>query len=174
VAVVGNTGSGKTTLARELAMALDVPHIELDALFWRPDWETAPTEEFQAAVDNLIADNGWVVDGNYFGRLGERVLARAELVVWMDPPLRTIMIRLLRRTIARIRSREEMWGTNRETVRDAFFNRNSLLLYALKMHRKRGERADVISRYPHVRLRSASETAAWLKSYLAGDRGRTA
>jgi adenylate kinase family enzyme len=174
VAVVGNTGSGKTTLARTLATRLDVPHVELDALFWRPDWEMAPTEEFQAAVDELIASDGWVVDGNYFGALGERVLARADLVVWMDPPLRTIMIRLLRRTVARIRSREELWGTNRETVRDAFFDRNSLLLYAVKTHRKRRQRADVISRYPHVRLRSASETATWLASYLAGDRGSPA
>jgi adenylate kinase family enzyme len=127
----------------------------------------AATEDFRAVVDDVIARDGWVVDGNYFGRLGERVLARAELVVWMDPPLWTIIIRLLRRTIARIRSQEEMWGTNRETVRDAFFNRNSLLVYALKMHRKRRQRAQVIKRYAHVRLRSARESATWLASYVA-------
>jgi adenylate kinase family enzyme len=34
VAVIGGTGSGKTTVSRRLAQRLDVQHVELDALFW--------------------------------------------------------------------------------------------------------------------------------------------
>ena len=144
-----------------------MPHVELDALFWKPAWEKVDADEFRQVVDAVIARDGWVVDGNYFGRLGERVLERAELVVWMDPPLATIVFRLLRRTIARIRSQEEMWKTNRETFRDAFLSRNSLLIYAVKMHRKRPQRAELIRRYPHVRLRSARASAAWVAGYVA-------
>ena len=79
-----------------------MPHVELDALFWRPRWEMTPTDEFRAAVDGATSGAGWVADGNYFGRLGERLLREADVVVWLDPPLRTIMFRLVRRTLARI------------------------------------------------------------------------
>jgi hypothetical protein len=131
----------------------------------------APADEFQAQVDEATRGAGWVVDGNYFGRLGESVLAQADLVVWLDPPLRTILARLTRRTVARIRSGEELWGTNRETLRGAFLSRNSLFVWALKMHfQKRGERAKVIARYSHVRLRSAHEAAEWLRRQSAGAR----
>jgi adenylate kinase family enzyme len=169
IAVVGNTGSGKTTLARRLAAQLGVPHFELDALFWRPGWEMAPTEQFRAQVTEVMRAEAWVIDGNSFGRLGERVLEQADLVVWLDPPLRTILARLTRRTAERIRSGEEMWGTNRETIRGAFLSRNSLFVWAMRMHfQKRAERGEVIARFPHVRLRSTREAEEWLRGRRAG------
>ena len=47
VVVVGSTGSGKTTLARQLSRLLDVPHTELDALNWEANWTAAPTDVFR-------------------------------------------------------------------------------------------------------------------------------
>ncbi|TME62901.1 MAG: AAA family ATPase, partial [Chloroflexi bacterium] len=46
ISVVGTTGSGKTTFARELARRLGVPHVELDALAWGPNWTLVPVEVF--------------------------------------------------------------------------------------------------------------------------------
>ena len=127
----------------------------------------APTEEFRADVESVLHRDGWVVDGNYFGRLDDRVLREADLVVWLDPPLRTILSRLLRRTLVRIRSQDALWGTNRETWRGAFLSRNSLFVWALKMHfRKRRERGEVIARFPHVHLRSPPEADEWLERYV--------
>ena len=40
--VVGTTGSGKTTVAAELARRLGVSHVEMDALYWGPDWTSPP------------------------------------------------------------------------------------------------------------------------------------
>jgi hypothetical protein len=42
ILILGRTGSGKTTLARELAAAIGVPHVELDALYFGPNFSTAP------------------------------------------------------------------------------------------------------------------------------------
>lgn len=85
IAVVGTTGSGKTTTARRLAAALKVPHVELDALYWQPEWTETPVEPFRRLVSEALSADGWVVDGNY-GKVRDIVLARAESVVWLDFP----------------------------------------------------------------------------------------
>jgi shikimate kinase len=47
IAVVGTTGSGKTALARRISQQLDIPHVEMDALYWGPHWTPTPTEVFR-------------------------------------------------------------------------------------------------------------------------------
>jgi adenylate kinase family enzyme len=168
IAVVGTTGSGKTTVARRLAEHQGVPHVELDALHWGPDWSEPTADEFRVRVEDVLAAPAWVVDGGYHGKLGDLVLERADLVVWLDPPLRTILWRLWRRTLRRIRRGDELWVGNRETWRGAFFSRNSLFVWALKTHRGRQQRyVERLARYETVRLRSVRETEEWLQRSLA-------
>ena len=53
IVVVGTTGSGKTTVARQLAEHLGVLHVELDALNWDPGWvdlNQTDREEFRKRV----------------------------------------------------------------------------------------------------------------------------
>jgi adenylate kinase family enzyme len=167
IVVVGSSGSGKTTLARRLAGDLGLPHIELDALHHGPNWTEAPREEFRAAVRDAIAVDGWVVDGNYYGKLDELVLEQADVVVWLDLPLAITLPRLLRRTLRRIRHRVELWNGNRETWRDAFLSRDSLFVWAVTTHRGRRRRYEArLSRYDIVRLRSSREAERWLAGYV--------
>jgi adenylate kinase family enzyme len=170
IAVIGASCSGKTTLARSVAGRLGVSHVELDALHHGPNWQAAPRDEFRARVSEALAADGWVADGNYFGKLEELVLERADLVVWLDLPLATIMPRLWRRTSHRIRNRVELWNGNRETWRDVFFSRESLFLWVLTTHRRRRrELPEVLGRYKSVRLRSQQEADAWLEQFANGD-----
>ena len=46
IAVVGSSGAGKTTVARQLADRFDLEHIELDAIFHQPGWEPLPDDQF--------------------------------------------------------------------------------------------------------------------------------
>jgi adenylate kinase family enzyme len=163
VAVIGGTGSGKSTVSRALAQRLGVPHIELDALFWKPGWVMGSAEEFRPIVEAALDPNGWVVDGNYRTRLGTLVLDQADLVVWLDMPLLTKLWRIYRRTLRRIRTREVLWGTNVDTWRAAFLSRDSLFWWLLKTHfpNKRKYR-ELLEGYPHVRLRSAREVEHFL------------
>jgi adenylate kinase family enzyme len=164
VVVIGTTCSGKTTLARHLAEQRGAPYIELDALHWGPNWTECSEDEFQARVRDEIASDAWVVDGNYYGKLGDLVLERADLVVWLDLPLPTILGRAWRRTLRRIRTQEELWGGNRETWRSAILSRDSLFLWALRTHRSRRRRYEKrLARYDIVRLRSPQEAEAWLE-----------
>lgn len=160
---MGTTCAGKTTVAKRLAERHGVPHIELDALHWGPGWSEPTAEEFRGRVEEALSVEEWVADGAYHGKLGDLVLEKADLIVWLDPPLPTVLRRLGSRTVRRVRSDEELWGGNRETWRGAFLSRDSLLLWALKTHRPRRIRYEErLAKYDVVRLRSVRETEAWL------------
>ena len=143
--------------------ASEVPFHELDALHHGPDWTEATADELRARVEPLVAEDGWVVDGAYRGKLGDLVLERAELVVWLDLPLRIWLPRLVRRTVRRVVRREELWNGNRETLRNVLFSRDSLVLYALRAHfRNRRRYPETLAPYDVVRLRSPREVERWL------------
>jgi adenylate kinase family enzyme len=115
--VVGTSGSGKTTVARDLSVRLGIPHVELDELFWLPNWQQPDRTEFAATVVAALAGEQWVADGNY-GSIGHTVLARADTVVWLDLPFRVVVWRTTRRAIRRLLTREPMWSAgNRESLR---------------------------------------------------------
>ena len=117
VSVVGTSGSGKSTLARELAEILGVPHLELDAVHHQPGWAPLPTDEFRRIIAARAAAGGWVIDGNY-GRVRDLVWARADTVVWLDLPKRTVMRQVVWRTLRRVALRRELWNGNRERWRN--------------------------------------------------------
>jgi adenylate kinase family enzyme len=136
VVVIGTTGSGKSTLAERLSEQTGLRVIELDSLFWGRDWQGAPVELFRHRVERETRDDGWIVVGNY-GQVRDLVWRPADTLIWLDMPLSLVMWRLLRRTVRRVTTREELWGTgNRETWRNSFLSRQSILLWALKTHRR--------------------------------------
>jgi adenylate kinase family enzyme len=173
VAIIASaSGSGKTTVGRELARRLGVPYHELDALHHGPSWTEATLEELRARVEPLVAEESWVIDGSYRGKLGDLVLAAAETVVWLDLPMRVWLPRLLRRTYRRWRTREELWSGNRETVRGSLLGRNALIPYAIRTYRKRRRRYPVeLAEYQVVRLRSEHDIATWLNRLGPGGQG---
>jgi len=113
VSVVGNSGSGKSTFGRRLAERMQVPYVELDAIFHQPGWEELPRDQFRDRVAEVVAGPSWVVDGNY-SVVRDLVWSAADTVVWFDPPRRTVMRRVIARTVARTMTRRELWNGNRE------------------------------------------------------------
>jgi adenylate kinase family enzyme len=120
VSVVGNSGSGKSTLARELAARLGVPHRELDGVFHQAGWEPLPVDEFRRVVAAWAAEDGWVIDGNYSSRVQPVIWARADTVIWLDPPRLTVMRQVIGRTLRRAVTKQELWNGNREPLTNFF------------------------------------------------------
>jgi adenylate kinase family enzyme len=120
VSVVGCSGSGKSTVGRRLARDLSVPYIELDSIFHQPGWVPLPRDEFRRRVAELTAADGWVIDGNYSSSVQPLVWDRADTVVWLDLPRRTVMRQVIWRTLRRVAFRAELWNGNRERWANLF------------------------------------------------------
>ena len=117
VSVVGVSGSGKSTFGGALAARLGVPFVELDSIRHQRGWTELPDDEFRERVAELIAGDGWVVDGNY-DEVRPLVVARATDVVWIDPRKSVVMAQVISRSVHRAVTGQELWNGNRENWRD--------------------------------------------------------
>jgi adenylate kinase family enzyme len=169
VNIKGISGSGKSTFALELARRLGLPYVELDALHHGPNWSEPTDEVFRARVREAMdaAPDGWVIDGNYEGKLGELVIAEADTIVWLDPPFRIKARRLWRRTATRIRDDVELWNGNKETWRNVLWGREALFWWMVRGHfRHRRQWPSRFAGDPRfVRLRSVEDARAWLETH---------
>jgi adenylate kinase family enzyme len=171
IVVVGVTGSGKTTLARTLAQRFNMPHVEFDSLYWGPGWSETPREVFRERIAHALSDAHWVADGNY-GQARDIVWRRATHLIWLDYDWLVIFERILRRTLQRVFTREELWNGNRENLRDAFFSRDSLFIWALTSRPKQRRDYPTLFRSPEyshlnvIRLNSPRATQHWLTDLI--------
>jgi adenylate kinase family enzyme len=170
VAIVGTTGSGKSTLGERLAARIGGAFVDLDALNWGPGWTPAPVPLFRERTAAALSGERWAVAGNY-REVRAIVWGRADSLVWLDYPLPFVLWRLLRRTARRVATQEELWGGNRERLRAQFASRDSLFLYAVKTHyrRRREYPADLAKpEYTHLRVlrfRRPGEVERWLDGW---------
>jgi adenylate kinase family enzyme len=171
ISVVGTSGSGKSTVGRQLARGLGVPFVELDSIYHQPGWVPLPAEEFRRRVAEEAAGEGWVIDGNY-SKARPLVWARADTVVWLDLPRWTVMRQVTWRSLRRAAFGTELWNGNRERWANLFTwaPEDSVISWAWHRHavyRKRYAAAAGDPAYAHlhfVRLRSRAE----MRRFLAG------
>ena len=175
VQVVGGTNAGKSTLGARLADCLGVPAVDLDALNWLPGWvaltDTDPAR-FEARVRAATAGDGWVVCGNYSRFTRPILWPRVETMVWLDMPLRLRVGRVLARSWSRWRSKELLWGTNRERFWGQLkvWSEDSLLWWAVTQHARHRRQMLQVAWDPQwrhirfVRLVSAAEVDAFARS----------
>lgn len=170
--VVGNTGSGKTTLARAAAARMGVGHLELDAVFWAEEWTKRDLAEAHAIVREFLASpearDGWVTDGNWNSHR-HGLLDDADALVWLDYPRRVVMRRVVVRTLRRGLLREELWHGNRERLRNLLRRDpdENVVLWSWTQHARYRAQYGALhdaGDVAMIRLRHPRETQRWLES----------
>lgn len=89
IAVFGNAGGGKSTLARQLASITGLPLHSIDTMKYKADGGEVPHDKYLQMHTELLRRNEWIIDG--FGCVTsawERFLA-ADTLVYIDLPLLT-------------------------------------------------------------------------------------
>jgi adenylate kinase family enzyme len=173
VSIVGSSGSGKSTFARQLAASLGTPHVELDELWHDPGWTNPSPEEFVRRVTAVTDTARWVVDGNYARVTREGpVWERADTVIVMALPKMAVMRQIVTRTVRRVITRQELWNGNREPLTNLYRwdPERNVVRWAWTKYDAQNEQyraAPKNPRYAHLQfvfLHSRSETEEFLRS----------
>lgn len=161
ILVIGSPGAGKSTLAHALAARTGLPLYHLDKLFWLPGWVERDRDEGRAELAGVLAQNRWIIDGNYGSTMPMR-LERADGVVWLDYPTHLCLGRVFKRWWQyRGRARPDMTEGCPENLNLEF------LLYVLRFRSGWGARnGALMARFGGQVLRFGSprETQDWLDS----------
>jgi adenylate kinase family enzyme len=162
VLIIGSGGAGKSTFASQLGERTGLPVVHLDALFWRAGWRETPREEWAARVEELIAADAWIMDGNYGGTM-ERRLAACDTVVFLDFPRALCLWRVIKR-------RAKFRGRSRPDVAEGCEERLTLEFVRWVWGYPRKRRPGVLKRLGELRggqkvfvLRSPREAQRFLE-----------
>ena len=173
ILVIGRTGSGKTTLARDIAAALEVPHVELDSLYFGPNFSTVPESVLRERVATAIEEDHWVTDGNKRA-VRDLVWPRADTIIWLDYPAAVTLWRLGRRATRRtasLRTEAAKAGQTRDLPRQLIAGAKAVLT-ALRSHTGQRREFPQLFAAPEnqhlavVRLRSPRATQRWCDRVL--------
>jgi adenylate kinase family enzyme len=160
IAVIGNGGGGKSTLARALGKHLGIPVHEVDEVQWLPGWRRAPLDEVAHTLESWAADDTWIIDGFGPWPVIDRRMGRADTIVYVDLPFRTHLWWAAKRQVVSLIQRRAWAGQSAppptlllfRTLRRVHAMRSNLL----ELVTKSGRSAKL------VHLRSAREMARWL------------
>ena len=157
IVVIGKSGSGKSTLARALSNRVSLPITHLDPLYYLTDWRPGDPDAFRAKVSHAAAQEEWIIDGMFLSLIGDIVLSRAQLILWLEQPAWVCLFRAAWRAM-------RPWGGNRADLpagcRD---NLDRDMLHGIRTFDRR-ERVNIQGHLDRL----APNTP---RAYLAGDKG---
>ncbi len=160
IAIIGNGGGGKSTLARALGKQLGIPVHEVDQVQWLPGWRRAPLDEVAPLLEGWAANDRWIIDGFGPWPVIDRRMSRADTIVFVDFPFRTHLWWAAKRQVVSLVRRRAWAGQSApppplllfRTLRRVHATRPDLL----QLVTKSGRDAKL------VHLRSPREMARWL------------
>jgi len=133
---------------------------DLDDLYWLPNWTPREESDFEQRILKVLERDEWIISGNYTRFSDKHVRPQADLVIWLDMPLHTLLYRAVLRSLCRCWKKEPCCNGNYETLRRLFFSRYSIVVWILSTYRRRRRR--LAKRTDLVRIRSQKELENFL------------
>jgi len=169
--VIGTTGSGKSTFASALSRQLSYPYVQIDQIYWKPNWQEPADEEFLPYLEKAISGDMWVLDGNY-NRTNSIKWKQVDTIIWLDFGFIHTLFQLVVRTVKRASLKRELWpGTgNRESFYRSFISSDSILVWLFRSYGKNRARYSKLmqsvdhSHIKMIRLQSPSEVRKFLRN----------
>lgn len=138
--VIGTTASGKSTFGRELATKIDVPYIEMDAVFWGPNWQQPSDNVFFENLESAISSPHWVLDGNY-SRTTDIKWKNIDTVIWLDYSFARTLYQSVSRAINRAYLKTELWpNTGNYESFGRMISKDSIIWWCIKNYSKNRKR----------------------------------
>lgn len=132
--VIGTTGVGKTTFSKKLALLLNQNLIEIDQIFWGPNWKKPTNRDFYDNLKSFLDSNSnFVLDGNYTKATALK-WAYTDTVIWINLPFNQTLWQLIKRSCQRVLLRKEIWpGTgNKESLYQHLLTTDSIFYWLFK------------------------------------------
>jgi hypothetical protein len=99
VAVFGNAGGGKSTLARRRAEMTHLPLYPVDMIQYRAGGGEVPHDEYLKAHAELLQRDAWIIDGFGCVTSAWERFASADTLVYIDQPLFTHFLWVTKRLL---------------------------------------------------------------------------
>lgn len=133
IAIIGSPGAGKSTFARRLQKATGLPLYHLDQVHFSANWQHKyDGPGWCKFLQELTAQDQWIIDGNYFNTLEQRI-STADLVIYLQiSPLRALRRVIQRRIQYHGTARPDAPAGCREQLHPHLFK--SIFSYPFRSH----------------------------------------
>ena len=109
VAIFGNAGGGKSSLAKRLAEITDLPLHPLDSIKFKPGGGEVPHDEYLAIHSDLLRNERWIIDGYGCTASAWERFSAADTLIYIDLPLLTHYLWVTKRLIKALYVPPEGW-----------------------------------------------------------------
>lgn len=96
IAIIGNPGSGKSTLSLKLHKITGIPLYHIDQYFWQKNWQKVDSEIFNKIHTELCNKESWVIEGMATKLLEER-FQKADIIIFLDISTQICLYRVFKR-----------------------------------------------------------------------------
>lgn len=121
ICVIGYSGSGKSSFATKLALYYGVEPTYIDKFQFEPGWIIRDPLVRNQMIQEVVDQDEWVIDGNYFHAVPERFKKADQIFIFDFNRFKCLYGALLRRIKYRKKSRRSMTEGNEEKFDFEFF-----------------------------------------------------
>ncbi|OPA78785.1 hypothetical protein BVG16_12375 [Paenibacillus selenitireducens] len=87
--IIGGAGSGKSYISALLSQKLNIPHHDLDDIFWDNQAEVygvkAPEEQRDQKLRGIVSQDSWIIEGVYRSWVDPSFSVADKIIVLMTP-----------------------------------------------------------------------------------------